>query len=154
MKAKSCQLVKSKIETLTKIMVVVVIFAVSGCQTNRPCRPPAVFPNDPQGVALEKAIFEMEDAYVKANFGATKPEDGFPPRYWKAPIKALKPIKVYDDQGNIVIVQKITNGVESGKYFISMESSHLLQFVHDFILTPIRETPRGSLYDFRKENPH
>ena len=74
---------------------------------------------------LMDAVQKMHDDYYDAVFSGKTPRSGdIPDRYWSELIKALHPIKVYDDLGNTVVVQKIVNGVEYGKYIGSVLSSH------------------------------
>ena len=56
--------------------------------------------------------------------GTTLLDGEFPPQCWTDPIKALHPIKVYSDVGNVVVVQKIVNDIEYGKYIMPPHSSH------------------------------
>ncbi len=39
-----------------------------------------------------------------------------PPAYWDPGIQRLNPLKVYTHRGNLVVVQRVTDGVEQGKY--------------------------------------
>jgi hypothetical protein len=54
---------------------------------------------------------------------AKLPPDEVPPGKWSGAIRALKPIKVYLDVSNLVVVQRLADGVESGKYIIEPVSS-------------------------------
>lgn len=56
--------------------------------------------------------------------GTAERNHEIPPAYWTPPVKALHPIRVYVDVSNTVIVQKIVDGVEYGKYIMTPESSH------------------------------
>ncbi|MBW8042245.1 MAG: hypothetical protein FVQ85_19905 [Planctomycetes bacterium] len=46
-------------------------------------------------------------------------------RYWAPAIRELKPIKVYTHRVNIVVVQKVRDNVEEGKYINIIISSYL-----------------------------
>lgn len=48
-----------------------------------------------------------------------------PSKYWADQIKALKPLKVYDHRGNMVVVRRIQDGVEEGKYILILISSYV-----------------------------
>jgi hypothetical protein len=73
-------------------------------------------------------------------------------------IKSLHPIKVYEDRGNVVVVQKIDGGVESGKYIVPFVSSHFpFGGEGGFTLAPatgcpscIYQGPGAVVYDYRK----
>ncbi|MFC1525409.1 hypothetical protein ACFL6X_01205 [Candidatus Latescibacterota bacterium] len=74
-------------------------------------------------------------AYVNAGAGASG--DDIPPAYWAEAIKALQPLKVYLHRINIVVVQRVTDGIEEGKYIYIPVSSYLPQSgVDGFELTP------------------
>ena len=91
----------------------------------------------------------MYHAIVMAtNAVAIRGGSTIPPNYWSAAIIAQHPIKVYEDIGNIVIVQKIAGGMEYGKYIMPPASSHMPPA--DFICTP---TGASFVYDYRKKLP-
>ena len=46
-------------------------------------------------------------------------------RYWAPAIRELKPIKVYTHRVNIVVVQKVHDNVEEGKYINILISSYV-----------------------------
>jgi hypothetical protein len=50
--------------------------------------------------------------------------DEVEPSKWSLAIQALKPMKVYREGANLVVVQGLANGVESGKYIITPVSSN------------------------------
>jgi hypothetical protein len=60
-------------------------------------------------------------------------------------IKSLHPVRVYYDKGNTVVVQRIANGFEHGKYIISFNSSvrPFHGWIGSFRLTPSTEFPDG-----------
>ncbi|MDB6023731.1 MAG: hypothetical protein JWQ04_3588, partial [Pedosphaera sp.] len=85
-------------------------------------------------------------------YSAVNPEAGIPARYWPDAIKALNPIEVYSDAGNIAVVQKNVAGVEFGKYIIYFASSKGIPFGEDsFAVTPIPGMP--CVYDYTKIPP-
>jgi hypothetical protein len=60
-----------------------------------------------------------------------------PSKYWADQIKALKVLKVYIHRVNIVVVQRIQDGVEEGKYIYMPISSYLpMNGVDGFEYTP------------------
>jgi len=57
--------------------------------------------------------------------------------YWADGIKALNPIKVYLHRINIVVVQRISDGIEEGKYIFIPISSYLPMTGDDgFVFSP------------------
>jgi hypothetical protein len=65
-------------------------------------------------------------ARLRATRGGTPdPTNEYYPRYWAPRIRELKPIKVYKHRINIVVVQRIEDGVEYGKYIHIPISSYL-----------------------------
>jgi hypothetical protein len=50
-----------------------------------------------------------------------------PSKYWAEPIKALNPLRVYLHRVNVVVAQRISDGVEEGKYIVIVISSYLPQ---------------------------
>ena len=74
-------------------------------------------------------------------------------------IPTLHPLSVYQDRGNVVVVQTVTYGVESGKYIKPLVSSYdRFGEEGDFILTPATGCPSclsdgAWVYDYRKRQP-
>ena len=65
-------------------------------------------------------------ARLKATRGGTPdPTNEYYPTYWSDGIKALNPVKVYNHRINMVVVQRITDGTEQGKYICLPISSYL-----------------------------
>jgi hypothetical protein len=54
-------------------------------------------------------------------------EIAIPSKFWADQIKALKPLKVYDHRGNIVVVQRIQDDIEEGKYILGAITNFLGQ---------------------------
>ena len=99
---------------------------------------------------LKKSALEMFFAYVKAvDAGEEKSVTEIPPRYWTDPIKTLNPVKVYRHMVNIVVVQKITDGVEYGKYIyvpFSSDRPHSGVGIDGFTFTPDAD----DVYDYQR----
>jgi hypothetical protein len=107
----------------------------------------AVGQNDkPSGTDAKVLKAAAEQTYANYNrafqAGMEKPQpEGerheIPAKYWTDPIKALKPISVYLHRANVVVVQRVANGIEEGKYISLMISSYLPQNREDgFEYTP------------------
>lgn len=80
----------------------------------------------PDNAALVEAAEATRRARIDATRGGTPdPTNEYYPRYWAPGIKALNPIKVYKHRTNVVVVQRITDGVEYGKYIDIPISSYL-----------------------------
>jgi hypothetical protein len=69
--------------------------------------------------------------------GTPDPTNEIHSRYWADGIKALNPIKVYKHRINIVVVQRIRDGIEEGKYIYIPISSYLPMTGDDgFVFSP------------------
>jgi hypothetical protein len=100
---------------------------------------------------LRNAAHQTYANYNRAfQAGEEKVQEGLaeveiPSKYWDDPIKALKPLRVYIHRINIVVVQRIQNGIEEGKYILIPVSSYLPHNgVDGFDFTP--NPQRGNLY--------
>jgi outer membrane murein-binding lipoprotein Lpp len=71
-----------------------------------------------------RSAYATYAAYMIANAGKSKSINEIPPAYWAAGIKQLNPVKVYIHQVNIVVVQRVTDGIEEGKYICIPLSSY------------------------------
>lgn len=92
-----------------------------GCQSNEGPKSPSLFPDDITGDAQA-----THAAYVRAiDAGAETLTTEIPSTYWADRIRALNPIKVYTHRINIVVVQRISDGTEEGKYIYIPISSYL-----------------------------
>ena len=92
---------------------------------------------------LVRDATETYAAYVNA--GTEEPDADIPPVYWAERIKALQPLKVYTHRVNIVVVQRVTDGIEEGKYIYIPISSYLPEPGDDgFEFTPNPRT--GNTY--------
>jgi hypothetical protein len=94
-------------------------------------------------VGLKAAAEETYANYNRAfQAGREKlqPEGGrheIPSKYWAEVIKGLKPLSVYLHRMNVVVVQRITDGIEEGKYIFILISSYAPQNgVDGFEYTP------------------
>ena len=107
-----------------------------GCHSSRPVRG-------------SKAFSELLPERAKL-----APSD-VPPDRWSPAIRALKPLKVFVDVSNLVVVQGLANGVESGKYIIEPISSYTPQW-HFIKFTPaVVEgfSPSTQVYDYQRSQP-
>jgi hypothetical protein len=94
---------------------------------------PSLFPDDITGDAHETYA-----AYGRAiRAGSIKSSDEIPEAYWADRIRALNPIKVYTHRVNIVVVQRVRDGTEEGKYIYIPISSYLPETGDDsFVFSP------------------
>ena len=117
------------------------LLAACGCQSNEGPKSPSLFPDDITGDA--QATYA---AYVQAiNAGTETLTTEIPSTYWADRIKALNPIKVYTHRINIVVVQRISDGTEEGKYIYIPISSYLPQTGDDgFTFSP--DPKSGDIY--------
>lgn len=108
--------------TFHLVLNLVFLFGVSSCQTKS-----SVGNTDLSTSTLAEAAHLTLSSHVRAihegkeNSSSTE----IPERYWAQAIRALKPIKMYTHRVNIVVVQKIRNNVEEGKYIYIPVSSYL-----------------------------
>lgn len=96
-------------------------------------------------------------AYTRATIAGTeKPRDVIPPACWSAGIKQLKPLKVYTHRVNIVVVQRVTETTEEGKYIYIPISSYLPHSGDDgFVFKPNPRTGNtytlgNGVFDFQR----
>jgi hypothetical protein len=79
-----------------------------------------------------------------------------PSTYWADRIKALNPIKVYTHRANMVVVERISNGTEEGKYICIPISSYLPETGDDgFAFSPDPKsgdthTLGNGVFDFKR----
>jgi hypothetical protein len=117
------------------------LLAGCGCQSNEALESASSSPDD---------LVEAAEATYVARRNATRggtpdPTNEFYPTYWADGIKALNPIKVYKHRTNIVVVQRITDGTEEGKYICLPISSYLPMTGDDgFVFSP--EPLSGNTY--------
>lgn len=117
---------RTKLKRFAKITFeLVCLTALCACETRRPSaalsaapEPPLVFPVVPVPPPPPD-----ESAVLMADYGESL-------RNWN-------PIKIYYDVGNLVVVQRIAFGVESGKYIMPSYSSYDPSLAKDgkFVLT-------------------
>ncbi|MDH4239908.1 MAG: hypothetical protein OEW48_10120 [Phycisphaerae bacterium] len=109
------------------------LLVACGCQSNEVAESPSLSP--------EQLVEAAEATYVarlRATRGGTPdPTNEYYPVYWADGIKALNPIKVYKHMNNIVVVQRITDGTEQGKYICLPISSYMPMTGDDgFVFSP------------------
>lgn len=75
-------------------------------------------------------------------------EATIPEKYWSEEIRALKPIRVYTDLLNTVVVLREENGMEEGKYIIPVLSSYVPSVGKNGI-TALDHTKDG-VFDFKR----
>ena len=99
---------------------------------------------------LVAAAHATHAARARENRGATAdPFDEIDPIYWADGIRALNPVKVYTHRANIVVVQRITDRTEEGKYICIPISSYLPMTGADgFVFSP--EPLSGDTYTLGK----
>ena len=112
-----------------------------GCRENPKAVSPALFPD-----GLAEDAQKTYSAHVRAlNAGGEKLGNEIPPGCWAERIKALHPLKVYTHRANIVVVQRLNDSVEEGKYINILISSYLPQTGDDgFVFSPNPKS--GSTY--------
>jgi len=107
--------------TFRLILILVLIFVLSSCQTKSSVEKTNLLPN-----TLADAAYQTSSSYGRAvNAGKEILSTEIPERYWAQAIRDLKPIKVYTHMVNIVVAQKVRDNVEEGKYIYIPISSYL-----------------------------
>jgi hypothetical protein len=102
---------------------------------------------------LSDAALKTHGNYISAvRAGAEKLQEEIPPQYWTAAIRALDPIKVYLHRVNVVVVQRVRDGIEEGKYICIMSSSFMPRTGDDgFEFTPaLADDARRIVLDFKR----
>ena len=114
-----------------------VLCCASGCRsTPEPTAP--LYPDE-----LVRDATETYAAYVNA--GTEESGADIPPAYWAEGIRSLQPLKVYTHRVNIVVVQRLIDGIEEGMYIYIPISSYLPEPGDDgFEFTPNPKT--GNTY--------
>jgi hypothetical protein len=98
-----------------------ILLAACGCQSNEASNSPSLASCD---IARDaQATYSAHGRAVRAGTETLTTE--IPSTYWADRIKALNPIKVYTHRVNIVVVQRISDGTEEGKYIYIPISSYL-----------------------------
>ena len=80
-------------------------------------------------------------------------EANIPESYWTDGIKALKPVKVYTHRVNVVVVQRVSDGVEHGKYIYVPVSSYIPISGDDGFTFGAKPNGDGSLDFTRTQGP-
>jgi hypothetical protein len=110
----------------TLVTALLLISLLAATQTRNPSEEATLSPDYLSDAAHQTYVNHLR-AY---NAGEEKAwpegtEAQIPPKYWTNSIKALKPLKVYLHRVNMVVVQRIENGIEEGKYILLPISSYL-----------------------------
>ena len=127
--------------------------AACGCQSNEDAESSLLSPED-----LVEAAYATYLARRNATRGGTRdPTNEYYPTYWADGIKALNPIKVYKHKNNIVVVQRISDGTEEGKYICLPISSYMPMTGDDgFVFSPEPLSgnkytlPNNGVFDFKR----
>lgn len=99
--------------------------------------------------ALGAAALRTHASYLRSHSGVL-PSPEVPRTYWAREIKALRPLRVYLHGVNVVVVQRESDGVEEGKYIVTIISSYAPQSGDDgFTFT----NPDRCVYDFTRVKP-
>ena len=108
--------------TFRLVLILVLIFVLSSCRTKSGIKNTTLSTS-----TLAEAANQTVAGYVRAmrDSEGENPTHVIPRQYWADGIKMLKPIKVYTHRANIVVVQKISDNVEEGKYIYVNISSYL-----------------------------
>lgn len=107
--------------TFRLVLILVLMFGLSACQEKSSIDKTTLSTSE-----LAESAYQTYSRYIRAiNAGEEVAKPEIPERYWDEPIRELKPIKVYTHRINIVVVQKIRDGVEEGKYIYISDSSYL-----------------------------
>jgi hypothetical protein len=128
--------------------IIISILLLSCLLTNTDCKKKS---NDKVSIFSSKLAESAEETYSRytkqTNPNQITPSSEIPKQYWADKIKELKPIKVYIHRGNIVVVQKISDNTEEGKYIYMPISSYMPDNGDDgFTFTPLGD----NLYDFKR----
>jgi hypothetical protein len=115
-----------------------------------------LFPDDLSGAA-ERTYANYVAGINAGKETASGPQPDIPSRYWSASLKALNPIRIYTHQHNVVVVQRVRNGMEEGKYIYIPISSNLPQTGDDgFEFSPNPRAKAGQyvlgdgIFDFKR----
>jgi len=107
--------------TFLLVLNLFLMFGLSACQSKSGVEKTALSTS-----TLAGAANETFSSHVRAiNAGKEILSTEIPEQYWAQAIKGLNPIKVYKHRVNIVVVQKIRDNVEEGKYIYIHISSYL-----------------------------
>ena len=109
------------------------LLAACGCRSNEAPESSSLCRDD-----LVEAAEATYVARLRAVKGGTPdPTNEIYSTYWADGIKALNPIKVYTHRVNIVVVQRISDGTEQGKYICLPISSYMPMTGDDgFVFSP------------------
>ena len=121
------------------------LMLVSLCGCGSAERPESVssVPSNEELVEAAYATYRARSDAVRG--GTPDPTNEYYPTYWAPGIKALNPIKVYKHMNNIVVVRRIEDGAEYGKY-IHIPISSYLPMRGDYGFTFYPEPLNGNIY--------
>jgi len=112
-----------------------------GCQSNEIPESSLLSSDDLVGAAHATYVNRLR----AVKDGPPDPTNEIYSRYWADGIKALNPVKVYTHRINMVVVQRISEGIEEGKYICIPISSYLPMTGDDgFVFSP--EPLNGNTY--------
>ena len=107
-------------------MVHNVVIALTACQTKQPAFGRSLFSEGLPGAAYYTyALYNRA-----AQQGELVSPDAISERHWAEEVRDLKPIRVYLHRFNVVIVEKVADGVEEGKYDDADKSRRCPAFRH------------------------
>ncbi len=104
------------------LAAILLLHGLSAGQTSKPQQEPSL-----SSTELGKAAYATFVNYNKDRQAGRAEGNGadIPSRYWEEKIKALQPIKVYLHRMNLVVVQRVRDNIEEGKYIYLPISSYL-----------------------------
>ncbi len=121
----------------------ILLCTLCGCPTKGPS-PETTKPPARARPSLSELSWAAQKTVMNCD-GVPGTEGGIAPVCWTDPIKALNPIRVYTHRVNVVVVQRVHEGIEEGKYIYIPISSYLPQSGDDgFEFTP--DPRRGNTY--------
>ena len=104
------------------VLILVLISVLSGCQTKAKIENATLSKS-----TIAEAAYKTYSSCVRAIHDGKENSSSLeiPEQYWAQAIRELKPINVYTHRVNLVVVQKVHNNVEEGKYIYIPVSSYL-----------------------------
>src|SRR5512139_54400 len=104
------------------LLAILLLHGNSDCQTNKPPQEPSLSSSELGKAAHATYVNYNKD--IQAGRIEGRGAD-IPSKYWEEKIKALQPIKVYLHRMNLVVVQRVRDNIEEGKYIYLPISSYL-----------------------------
>lgn len=142
---------------MKRFLCIVSVVCLCGCNgaADRIANPSASSPSPVASLydgRLQEAAGQTYSNYMRDSVSDRNPQpsDEIPAGYWADAIKALMPIRVYKHRANIVVVQRVSNGVEEGKYIYNPISSYMpmTEEVDGFTFLTDPDDPR--VYNFKR----